>query len=146
MAIRPFVLAAIMALAWRFLSTSVIADEKAPPSDQPAATPATNSAAPPVPAQSATTQRAAAPPADFVKRVAELLPQGWKSEIDGSRLLVRPPMEPVFVNLVSTAGPRQGESLDDFKLRHRVQFDYRIALRCEPALTPDRVRQMIEAN
>ncbi|MBL8830061.1 MAG: hypothetical protein JNM18_23985 [Planctomycetaceae bacterium] len=86
-----------------------------------------------------------APPPDFTKRVAALLPESWVCENDPKRLIIRPLKNPVFVNLVGTSG-RANETLDDYYKRHTVQVDYRITMRFGPMLSDDQVQHIIKQN
>ena len=91
-------------------------------------------------------ESAVAPPLEVTKLVTNILPGSWICESEATRLVVRPRKEPVFVNLVSAGRQQRNESLDEYHRRHTVRFDYRIALRFEPTLSPDRVQQIVKES
>jgi len=74
-------------------------------------------------------------PDRVTKVFTKVLPDTWTHEVQGSRLVLRPRENPVFVNLTNGPGERPDETWDDYKRRHIVEFDYRIVLRFEPKLS-----------
>jgi len=87
-----------------------------------------------------------APPEDLVQRVRETLPADWTATIEASKITVRPPRPPEFVNLVGGMGQRTTESREAWLDRHRVKFDYQIALRIAPRHTSEQFEQLVVAD
>src|SRR5262245_48084677 len=63
-------------------------------------------------------------PSSVTSTFTQLLPDTWAYEIKGARLVLRPRKEPEFVNLVNAGRQRPSETLDDYRRRHTVTFDY----------------------
>ncbi|MBL9083147.1 MAG: hypothetical protein JNK76_15130 [Planctomycetales bacterium] len=86
------------------------------------------------------------PPEDFVRRVRETVPADWTVTIEASSIVARPSRPPEFVNLVGGMLQRNTESREAYLDRHRVKFDYQIALRISSRLTSEQFEQLVRAD
>jgi hypothetical protein len=85
-------------------------------------------------------------PDSLKTQISRVLPDSWKQDVKGSRLVLRPRKLPTFVNLVNAEGRTPAETIDDYHRRHTVKVDYQIVLRFEPKLSPEEVRRRVSEN
>jgi hypothetical protein len=91
-------------------------------------------------------ERDVAPPQDITQQIKASLIKDWSCQIEKTTLVVRSKKEFVFVNMVSADGPREGETSEHYRLRHKVTFDYRITLRFVPKLSAGEVGGLVATN
>lgn len=98
------------------------------------------------PAYASAGDGAAALPRRVTRPITKVLPDTWTCESKGSRLVLRPRKQPVFVNLTNAERRDSTETLDDYHRRHIVKLDYQIVLRFEPKLSFAEVCSLIDKN